>query len=67
MPDDAEIIGAEMDVWRRTIRLRVASPALPGHLDGVNPTVTHHRERFEWDWNLPAVTAGDSGDDDDTH
>lgn len=60
MPDTARIIGVEMSADGYHIDLLVESPDLPrGEPSRVNPTLTHHQERFEWSWGIAAEEASD--------
>jgi hypothetical protein len=53
MPSGTRIIGVSIDTFRDLVALRVEHVDLPGDLDGINPTITHTVESYEWDWNLP--------------
>lgn len=55
MPPGTRIVGASLDTFKDTISLRVEHADLPGDLDALKPTITHHIERYEWNWNLPAA------------
>lgn len=57
MPDGTSLVGASMDTFRDELLLRVEHPDIPGRLDELNPTITLHVERHEWDWGVGTVTA----------
>lgn len=62
MPDETAILAADTDMSRSVVRLLVRHNDLrelePSEsIPTLNPTVTHHPERYEWNWGQPSAAS----------